>query len=123
MYHFQYDHMLMGTMLAALDNNKNCGRQQKKTVAKKSSGLNLTVKCHYRVNWRKPTKKFRARKVYEKKTYGYMLEMMESVRQRASTGKAGRSSSPIKRKIMAPSERPERTELIEKLKKYSRFDK
>ena len=43
-YHFQYDHMEMGTMLSALDNNYNTNRAQKVTVAPSKTGIGLIVK-------------------------------------------------------------------------------
>ena len=36
LYHFEFDHMELGVMLAALDNNNNCNRSQK--VTKKFHG-------------------------------------------------------------------------------------
>ena len=112
--------MEMGTMLAALDNNNNAGRKQKMTIMTSKKSLGFTVKKHYRVAYRKPSKKFIARKLYEKKTYGFMKEIMSEARRKAELGI--KNNAATKRKCMAPSDsRPSRKELIEKQAKYSRF--
>ena len=49
---------------------------KKKTVIKKKSGLALTIKHHFRVAYRKPSKKIIARKFYEPKQYMYLRDMM-----------------------------------------------
>ena len=106
-------------MLAALDNNFNTGRAQKKTISKKSN-LKVTVKNHFRIAYRKPSKKFIARKFYEKKKYDYLREMLEEVRQRSITGV--RNLNPTKVKRMAPTVREKsREEMITNCVKYKRF--
>ena len=77
MYHFEFDHIELGTMLSAMDNNFNSGRSQKKDRDKKKSGLALTIKHHFRVAYRKPSKKIIARKFYEPKQYMYLRDLME----------------------------------------------
>ena len=74
-YHFEFDRMEVGTMLAALDNNYNTGRDQKKMITP-GKGLKLSVRNYYRVAYRKPTKKFIARKFYNKKDYLYLRTML-----------------------------------------------
>lgn len=105
-------------MLAALDNNKNCERRQKQTVTSKTN-TKLTFKSHFRVAWRKPSKKFIARKLYDPKNYEYMLDMMQRVKDRAASRKL--SKSPTKKRCMAPTNRQSKKELIEKATKYTRF--
>ena len=119
LYHFEFDHMELGTMLAALDNNMNTGREQKKTITKHSN-TSISIKNHFRIAYRKPTKKFVARKFYNKKSYNYLRDMLESVRQNSNMGQ--RSSTPTKFKRMAPVTRERtRTEIIEDCVKYKRF--
>ena len=105
-------------MLAVLDNNNNSGRDQKKTVTKKDS-MRMSVKSHYRIAYRKPSKKFIARKFYTEKSYGYLRRMLESVQERASSGM--KCDRPTKTKNMAPKERRSRLELIADSTKYKRF--
>ena len=73
-YHFEYDHMVMGTYLAALDNNFNSERGQD-TI---KSGENIG-RYKYKIAWKKTTQKHMARKVYQKKQYGKFKIMMKSV--------------------------------------------
>ena len=47
-YHFEYDHMVMGTYLAALNNNFNSERGQDIIKSSKNIG-----KCKYKVVWKK----------------------------------------------------------------------
>ena len=98
----------MGTYLAALDNNFNSVRELDTT----QSG-----KYKFTIAWRKPTKKFIARKVYKKKRYDYLKVMMTSAYKRAELGKRYKS---LKRN-MAPTEREARKIIIERAKKLSRF--
>ena len=116
LYHFEYDHMEIGTMLAVLDNNNNTNREHMKTVSRTKRGIK--VKSHYRIAYRKSSKKFIARKFYEKKKYEYLKEMMFEISERALAGNKCIDST--KRKRMAPTDR-NRRELIEKSLKYSRF--
>ena len=111
-YHFQYDHMVMGSYLAALDHNFNACRQQDKVKRGENIG-----QYRYKIAWRKPTKKLVARKVYTKKRYDYLKVMMSSVFKRAKGGKKRKS---LKR-VMAPSERDDRDVIIARTKKLSRF--
>ena len=113
--------MEMGTLLAALDNNKNCGRKQKQTITPRERGIGLKIKRHYRVAYRKPSKKHIARKFYDAKTYYYMQDIMQRVREKAASGQ--KRLSPTKRKTMAPppTERLSRSELIGNCIKYARF--
>ena len=113
-YHFEYDHMVMGTYLAALDNNFNSERRQ----ALIQSGGEVG-KLRYKIAWRKPTKKLIARKVYAKKRYDYLKIMMTGTYKRAQKGERHRS----RKRVMAPAERPCREDIIEKTKKLSRFKK
>lgn len=113
-YHFEYDHMIMGAYLTALDNNFNCQRRQ----AKVNSGENVG-KYRYKIAWRKPSHKFIARKIYTKKSYDYLKIMMSSVYKRAQKG--GRRKS--QKRIMAPSDHEDREVIIERAKKMARFAK
>ena len=118
--HFQFEHMEMGTMLTALDNNYNASRQQKVTLLPTSKPNSLKIKRHFRMAYRKPSHKFIARKVYEKKNYEFKKEIMARSRERASLGL--KNVAPKKRKCMSASiERPSRSDLIEQHTKYSRF--
>ena len=112
-YHFEYDHMVMGSYLAALDNNVNSERNQESI----KSGENI-VKYKYKIAWRKPTKKLIARKVYQKKSYENFKVMMKSVAKRASKGKQNRKS---RNEFMAPSQRDDREVIIERTKKVIAF--
>ena len=116
LYHFEYDRMEVGTMLAALDNNYNTGRSQKKST--KTTGLRLSVKNHYRIAYRKPSKKYIARKFYEKKSYIYLRNMLSEIRRRSFAGI--RSLEKAKRKVMAPQQY-DRKQLITDSVKYKRF--
>ena len=113
-YHFQFDHMVMGGYLAALDNNFNSGRAQD-TI---KSGVDTGGKM-FRIAWRKPAKKYIARKVYQKKRYDYLKIMMSSCYKRAIAGKKRRS---LKR-VMAPVERDSKEAIVERAKKLARFTK
>ena len=115
-YHFEFDEI--GTMLACLDNNKNTGREQKKTVTR-SSGLKMSVKNHFRIAYLKPTKKFIARKFYEKKSYKYLKVMLDCARNNAAAKIKNKEKT--KRKHMAPEERQTRESLITQCTKYKRF--
>lgn len=111
--------MEIGTMLAALDNNHNTGRGQKRTILRSNKGR-ITVKNHFRIAYRKPMKKFIARKLYERKQYLYLKDMMHEARLRAENGCAYKLI-PTKRKHMAPTERDSRNDLISRSIKYGRF--
>ena len=113
-YHFEYDHMVMGTYLTALDNNFNCERLQD-TIR---TGVNAG-KYKNKIAWRKPTQKLIARKVYTAKRYDYLKVMMRSIYKRVEQG--GKRKS--RKRFMAPSERDDRENIIEKTKKLSRFGK
>ena len=106
-------------MLAALDNNFNAGRQQKQTVTRANKTSGLKIKSHFRIAYRKPSKKFIARKFYEKKTYSYMKNIMEKAVTRAVEN--NKCMVPTKRKVMAPDERLTRAELIVNSLKHARF--
>lgn len=118
MYHFEADHMDNGTQLAVLDNNNNTGRIQKRTIAS-SSKLRLSIKNHYRVAYRKPSKKFIARVCYERKRYNYLREMLKEVQERGIQGV--KSTVPTKKKVMAPLDRKNKFEMIQDCVKYKRF--
>jgi len=120
LYHFEFDHMELGTILAALDNNMNVGRVQKKKTITQKGQTKIKIKNHYRIAYRKPSKKFVARKVYNKKSYQYLREMFSEFRRNALVG--FRSSTPSKKKRMAPAVRNRsRDEIIEDSLKYKRF--
>ena len=106
--------MVMGIYLAALDNNFNSERMHD-TV---QTGVNAG-EFKYKIAWRKPTKRFIAQKVYEKKRYDYLKVMLGSVYKRAEKG--GKRKS--RKRIMAPSERDSREDIVNKTKKLSRFSK
>ena len=110
--------MELGTMLAALDNNKNCDRKQKQTITSNTNNK-VTFKSHFRVAWRKPSKKYIARRFYDPKNYDYLLDMMQRVKDRAAARQL--SKSPTKKRCMAPSNGPDKKELIEKATKHTRF--
>ena len=98
-YHFEYDHMVMGTCLTALDNNFNSDRGQD-TI---KSGENIG-KCKYKITWKKTTQKRMARKVCQKKQYGNFKIMMKSVY-----------------KYIEKHEQEDREELIKKIQLMTRF--
>lgn len=112
-YHFEYDHMVMGAYLAALDNNFNSERAQDIIQSGHDVG-----KYKYKIAWRKPTKKFIARKVFQKKRYDYFKIMMTSIHKRAVTGRKRKS----RKRFMAPSDRESREEIIERGQKLSRYE-
>ena len=115
-YHFELDRMEMGGMLAALDNNFNCGREHLCEITE--SGEKLRLKFKYTISWRKPTKKFVARKDFKKKDWSYMKDMLSDAARRASVGKKGIQAA--KRKVMAPIER-DRSDIVARGLKYARF--
>ena len=119
LYHFEMDHMEVGNMLACLENNNNCMRPQKVTLKKSANGR-LRLKSQFRIAYRKPKKSFIARKFYEPKKYGYIIDMKDKVRRYEADNI--RSTEPSKTKRMAPKER-NRNNLIRKSLKYSRFEK
>jgi len=118
LYHFDYEHITVGNMLAALENNHNTGRKQKVTQRKVAASKTV-LKSHYRIAYRKPKKKFIARKYYEPKSYNYFFNMKANVQQNVINNK--RCLKPSTRKRMAPNEREERGTMIRKSLKYSRF--
>ena len=123
-YHFQQEHMELGTMLSALDNNFNAGREQKHTVVqdegkKEKTDLTLTLKLHYYTAWRKSDKKFIARKVYNEKSYDYLLELMHNIRSKAAIN--DKDTSETKKTFMAPKKRLSKGKLIKDRIKFSRF--
>ncbi|XP_047136733.2 uncharacterized protein LOC124813552 [Hydra vulgaris] len=107
-YHFEYEHMEMGGLLAALDHNFNAGR---------FFALDCNGDVKYRVAWRKASKKFIARKVKKHKRYDYLLIMKKSVFKRAETG-AQRTS---KKRVTAPTPIETKNNLIARSKKVARF--
>ena len=111
-YHFEYDHMVMGSYLTALDHNFNSNREHDVI----NSGENIGC-SKYKIAWRKPSKKFIARKVYKKKNYDYLKIMMSSVFKRVEKEKKGRIS---RKRIMAPPDR-DKDFIIERTEKLSRF--
>ena len=118
LYHFDFDRVEIGALLAALDNNKNTGREQKRSIIHSENGA-IKIKSHFRVAYRKPMKKFIARKFYEKKDYVYLKEMMQKVRAKSAVEKPTKRAS--KRKIMAPKERDSRREMINRSITFCRF--
>ena len=119
LYHFQLEHMELGTMLAALDNKFNACRSQKHSVELVEKGLGVKIKRHFRVAYRKPNKKFIARKSYEEKSYYYLLELMDDIRRRAASGE--KDLSETKRVCMAPKKRLSKEEMVQNCMKFSRF--
>ena len=113
-YHFEYDHMQMGAYLTALDNNFNTWRTQDVIKSGEDAG-----KPMYKVAWRKPSKTFIAWRVYQKKHYEYLGIMMNSVHKKATFGVRRKSA----KQVMAPVERCERQEIIERAKEFARFSK
>ena len=106
-------------MLSALDHNNNANRSQKTTIKKK--GKKLRLKRHYKIAFRKPTKKLIARKVYEPKKYDYLREILEECRRSVAIGNRNKST-PVKKR-MAPSERDDRNKIIRMSIERSRFKK
>jgi len=102
--------------LAVFDNNFNAGRSQKHSIKKYQN--KLSVKSHFRISYRKPNKKFVARKFYETKSYAYMNKMLVDCRRNA--WKNVKSQVKPNKIRMAPTER-DRDGLIRLFHKYSRF--
>ena len=118
--HVQFEHMQMGTLLSALDNNYNAGRQQKVTILPGSKPNSIKIKRHFHVAYRKASKKFIARKAYERKNYSFKKEIMSRSRERASLGLKNLVHK--KRKCMsALIECPSRSDLIERATKFCHF--
>ena len=107
-YHFEYDHMIMGAYLAALDNNFNTWQKQE---------TNQEGKVRFKIAWRKPKKDFIARKVFQRKNYDYLKIMLSSVYNKAKN----RNKAASRKRPMAPLERDDRSTIIERAKKLSRF--
>lgn len=108
-YHFQYDHMVMGAYLTALENNFNADR-----------GVELLPngETKYKIAWRKPTHKYIARKVYKKKRYDYLCIMKYSVYKRAANCERHIS----RKRVMAPGMVcGQRNEIVSRAKKLARF--
>ena len=114
LYHFEFDHMVMGSYLAALDHNFNANRSQALIQSGEEIG-----KPRYKIAWRKPTQKLIARKVFTKKRYDYLKVMMSSVYKRAQLRNKRKSN----KRYMAPIERDSRDIIIERAKKMARFSK
>ena len=89
--------MEIGTMLAALDNNFNVGRDQKTTIV--VSRKSRKVKKHFKIAYCKRSHKFIVRKFYNKKEYSYLKNMIEECRKITQQGP--KSLRKCKRKIMA----------------------
>lgn len=73
--HSEYDHMVMGAYLAALDNNLNSERGQHKKFGKNIG------KYKYKIAWKKVAHMHVARRLYQKKQYGNIKIMVKSVRE------------------------------------------
>ena len=99
--HFELDRLEMVGMLAALDNNFNCGREHLCEITE--SGEKLRLKFKYSIAWRKPTMKFVARNIFKKNDWSYMKDMLSDAARPASVGQKVIQTS--KRKVMSPIER------------------
>ena len=117
LYHYEYEFMKLGNILAVLDNNYNAGREQKTTV--KTRGNKTIIKQAYRIAYRKPTKKVIPRKFYEPKSYGYLNDMVKKSRSYVAAGHKN-ISTPLKKRL-APTERYSRNKLIRLSIQRSRF--
>ena len=106
-YHFEYDHMVMGTYLAALDNNFNSERRQDTIKFGKNIG-----KHKYKIAWKKTTQKRVAREVCQKKQYGNFKIMIKSVHKYIEKHKYKKRKS--SKRVMAPDEQEDREEPIKK---------
>jgi len=111
--------MEVGNILAILNNNHNVGR--KKQTSLTTSGEKLILKQHYRIAYRKPSKKIIARKFYEPKQFDYFHDMVHSCRYNVSM--QIKNTSPPLRKRMAPVERDSRNKYIKLSVQRSRFKK
>ena len=104
-------------MLAALDHNFNCNRGQKITM--KKVGKKIVLKHHFNIAYRKPTKKFVARKRYEPKKYDYMCKMLQESRKNVVSGTKN-MSTPLRKRI-APTQREDRNKMVRMSSESSRF--
>ncbi|KAJ7384964.1 hypothetical protein OS493_018652 [Desmophyllum pertusum] len=114
--HFSHEVMMHGTMLAALDHNKNANRQQAVYQDGQAKG-----ELRYKVAWSKVHKGFRARPVLEKKNYSYMRKMIGAALSLAEKGNKAEVTRRDRTHIMATEDRPPREEVILKRQQLSRF--
>ena len=142
---FEKDKMVAATKVAILDHNINSEREQviNSIVANflicidkgKSINLHLIIFTFqkitlkegkyvpkFKIAFDKRTKKFTASKVKVDKSYNFLREISENAYFRA-VGQEKSQKPRLKRKLVAPSDRPDRDQIIEDSTKYSRLKK
>ena len=109
--------MCARTMLAALDNNNNVGRQQATVKSGQRKG-----EARYNAVFRKDRKSWIARPVYQPKSYEYIDRLMENVKQLCinSTGDVDYLPKRHLPRNIAAEDKPEKKLLIQE--HQSRFD-
>ena len=113
-YHSEYDHMVVGTYLAAFYNNFNSERGQDTIKSGEHIG-----KYKYKIAWKKTTQKPVARKVCQKKQYENFKIIMKSVHKHIEKSKNKRRKS--RKRVMAPAEQEDQKKLIKKTQLMTRF--
>lgn len=99
--------MTARTMLAALDNNKNVGRQQATVQSGTKKG-----EPRFNVVCPKGRKGWIARPVFEKKSYSYVEHLMQDVLKLCAEGTEERMPVRQQAPRIAPGEKPEKEEVV-----------
>ncbi|KAL9958117.1 hypothetical protein ACROYT_G035088 [Oculina patagonica] len=115
--HFTHECMSKGTMLAALDHNKNVNRPQATIKEGDHKG-----EPRFKISWNKVTKRFGAEPVPESKSFSYQLEMLDDIFTLARNDDQVNVHCELDRThVMAPESRPPREEIIARRLEMSRF--
>lgn len=112
--HFGYDVMIHASMLAALDHNNN--REQAVFQDGETVG-----EPKFKISWSKVHKSFRARPVAVKKDYSYMMAMVADVLSSVTDLKQSVDMTLDRTHIMAPQQRPSRSQIIFQTQQFSHF--
>ncbi|KAL9975035.1 hypothetical protein ACROYT_G012151 [Oculina patagonica] len=115
--HFTHECMSKGTMLAALDHNKNVNRPQATIKEGDHKG-----EPRFKISWNKVTKRFGAEPVPQSKSFSYQLEMLDDIVTLARNDDQVNVHCELDRThVMAPESRPPREEIIARRLEMSRF--
>ncbi|XP_072047510.1 uncharacterized protein [Amphiura filiformis] len=89
--HLPYEGMVVRTKLAAIDNNHNTGRAQAR-VKRKTKHSGPVGSLRFKIVNPKAKKKWIAKPIFEKKSYGYVYDMLAGVLVKKLLNKKGTST-------------------------------
>lgn len=113
---YEQEKMEAGMMIAALDHNLNIQRGYAQSKTKEGQ-----YKPKYEIGYHRFADRFVAKRIKRKKDYSFMREIAVNAYNKAV--KNEKATKPTRKRLFrAPSERPDRSEIIERTAKFSRFD-